>query len=139
MPPDEKVARHRLRVLEVADALANVSEACRPRGLIRTQFSKDKRPGQTDGLAGQKDLPPVPKTHPQTAPQAVVDQLLALSPEHPAWGCVRLSAMRKLEGLAVSNPTIQGILTKHGMAGRDDRLLRLEERAAGEPIELSAE
>ncbi len=139
MTADEKVARHRMSVVELAEALGNASEACRRRGMTRTQFYEYKRRFQTHGLAGLKDLPPVHRTHPQTTAPETVERILALSREHPAWGCCRLSAMLKLEGTAVSSPTIQGILAKHGMASRYDRLLRLEERAAAEPIELSAE
>jgi len=36
MDPAEKVARHRLSVLELAEALGNVSGACRRRGITRT-------------------------------------------------------------------------------------------------------
>jgi hypothetical protein len=98
MTADEKVARHRMSVLELADALGNVSEACRRRGMTRTRFSEDKRRFQTHGLAGLKDLPPVHRTHPQTTAPEVVDRILALSLEHPAWGCCRLAALLKLEG-----------------------------------------
>ncbi len=139
MNAEEKVARHRMSVLELADALGNVSEACRRRGMTRTQFYEYKRRFQTHGLAGLKDLPPAHRTHPQTTPQPVVERILALSLEHPAWGCCRLAAMLKLEGTSVSSPTIQGILAKHGMASRFDRLLKLEEQAAQAPIELSVE
>ena len=139
MTAEEKIARHRMSVLELAAALGNVSEACRNRGMTRTQFYEYKRRFQTHGLAGLKDLPPVHKTHPQTTAPAVVERILALSLEHPGWGCCRLSALLKLEGTPVSSPTIQNILTKHGMATKYDRLLKLEERAAGEPIELTAE
>ncbi len=139
MTADEKVARQRLSVLELAEALGNASEACRRRGMTRTQFYEYKRRFQTHGLAGLKDLPPVHKTHPQTTPPQTVERILALSLEHPAWGCCRLSALLKLEGVSVSSPTIQGILAKHGMATKYDRLLKLEERAASEPIELTAE
>jgi len=68
-----------------------------------------------------------------------VERLLALSLDHPAWGCVRLSAMLKLEGVSVSSPTVQNILIKHGLGSRYERLLRLEEQVAGAPIELSPE
>ena len=138
MNPTEKVARHRLSVLELAEALGNVAEACRRRGMTRTQFYEYKRRFQTHGLEGLKDLPPVHRTHPQTTPPAVVERVLALSLEHPAWGCCRLSAVLKLEGVSVSSPTVQNILAKHGRATRYDRLLRLEEQAASEPIELTA-
>ncbi len=138
MTADEKVARHRMSVLELAEALGNVSEACRRRGMTRTQFYEYKRRFQTHGLAGLKDLPPVHRTHPQTTAPAVVERILALSLEHPSWGCCRLSAMLKLEGTSLSSPTIQNILAKHGMGTKYDRLLRLEQKAAAEPIGLTA-
>ena len=135
----EKVAWQRVSLLELAQALGNVSEACRRRGMDRTSFYEYKRRFQTHGLEGLKDLPPVHKTHPMTTPQAVVDRILALSLEHPAWGCDRLSDMLKLDGVSVSSPTVQNILIKHGMGSKYDRLLKLEEKAEKEPITLTAD
>jgi transposase InsO family protein len=135
----EKVARQKLSVLELAQTLGNVSEACRQRGVSRTIYYEYKRRFQTHGLAGLKDLPPIHKTHPFTTPQHEVDRLLALSMEHPAWGCVKLSSMLKLEGITISSPTIQNILIKNGMASRFDRLLKLEVKASQKAIELTPE
>ena len=64
---------------------------------------------------------------------------MALSLNHPAWGCVRLAQHLKLQGISVSSPTIQSILIKHGMASKFDRLLKLQEQLVAEPFELSAE
>ncbi|GIV81334.1 MAG: IS481 family transposase [Anaerolineae bacterium] len=139
MTAEEKLARQRLSVLELAEALGNVSEACRQRGMSRTQFYEYKRRFQTHGLEGLKDLPPIPQAHPFTTPPEVVERILALSLEHPAWGCTRLSDMLKLEGVSVSSPTVQNILIKHGMGSKYERLLKLEEQAAQQVIELSAE
>ena len=36
--PEIKLARQRLRTLQLAKALGNVTEACRRRGISRTQF-----------------------------------------------------------------------------------------------------
>ena len=116
MTAAEKVARHRMSVLELAEALGDVSEASCRRGMTRTQFYEYKRRFQTHGLAGLKDLPPVHRSHPQTTAPEVVERILGLSLEHPAWGCCRLSALLRLEGTPVSSPTIQNILAKHGMA-----------------------
>src|SRR5579863_5170674 len=139
MQPAEKIARHRLSVLELAQALGNVSEACRQRKMTRTQFYDYKRRFELQGLEGLKDLPPIHKTHPQTTSPETVERILALSLEHPAWGCVRLSERLKLDGVSVSSPTIQNILIKQGMASKFDRLLKLQEQVATEPFELSAE
>lgn len=110
MDQAEKVARQRLSVLELAEALGNVSQACRQRGMTRTQFYEYKRRFQTHGLEGLKDLPPIHKSHPQTTPPAVVERILTLSLEHPGWGCVKLSDMLRLQGISVSSPTVQNIL-----------------------------
>ena len=139
MTAEEKLARHRLSVLELAEVLGNVSEACRQRGMSRSQFYEYKRRFQTHGLEGLKDLPPVHKTHPWTTPPEVVGRILALALEHPAWGCGRISNILKLEGTSVSGPTVQSILNKHGMGSRYDRWLKLEQRRAEEAIELTGE
>jgi transposase InsO family protein len=139
MNPADKLAQQRLSVLQLAEALGNVSVACRQRGMTRTQFYDYKRRFELQGLEGLKDLPPIHKSHPQTTPPAVVERMVALSLAHPAWGCVRLSAHLKLEGISVSSPTIQSHLIKQGLALKFDRLLKLQEQAATEPFDLSAE
>lgn len=52
---------------------------------------------------------------------------------------MRLSDFLKLQGISLSSPTVQTILIKHEMGSRYERLLKLEERAAKEPTELTAE
>lgn len=135
----EKLAKQRLGLLELAEALNNVSEACRRRGSSRTQFYEYKRRFQTHGLEGLKDLPPIHKSHPMTTPPEVVERILDLSLAHPAWGCNRLSDVMKLEGSYVSAPTIQNILNQSGMGTRYDRWLKLEGKACEEAIELTGE
>lgn len=65
--------------------------------------------------------------------------MLAISSENPAWGCVRIADHFQLEGVSLSSPTVQTILIKHGVGTKYERLLRLEERMATQPIELTAE
>ena len=140
MTAEEKVARQKLSVLELAQALGNVTEACcRQRGISRTSFYEYKRRFQTHGLQGLKDLPPIHKSHPMTTPPEVVERILDLSLAHPAWGCDRLSDTMKLEGTYVSGPTIQNILNQNGMGTRYDRWLKLEGKASEEAMELTGE
>jgi transposase InsO family protein len=139
MTPEEKIAHHRLSVLQLAEALGNVSVACKQRGISRTKFYEYKRRFQTHGIAGLKDLPPIHKSHPQTTPPEIVEKILELSLANPTWGCVRLSDHLKLQGISVSSPTIQNILIKHDIGSRYQRLLKLEEKAAQEAIPLNAE
>jgi transposase-like protein len=137
--PAEKVARQRLSVLELAQALGNASAACRRAGMDRTSFYVWKRRFQTHGLAGLKDFSTAHHSHPQTTPPEVVERLLAVSEEHPAWGCNKLSDYLKLQSVSVSAPTVQAILTKHGRGSKYERLLHLEARHLQEGVVLSAE
>ena len=115
--PAEKLAHQRLSVLQLAEALGNVSVACRQRGMTRTQFYDYKRRFELQGLEGLKDLPPIHKSHPQTTPPEVVERILALSLARTQRGAASGSAHHlKLDGVSVSSPTIQTILIKHEMA-----------------------
>ncbi len=116
-----------------------MSEACRQRDVSKTQFYEYKRRFQTHGLAGLKDLPPIHKSHPFTTPPEVVDRILALSLEHPTWGCGRLHDLLQLAGISVSAVTSQSILNKHDLGSRYERLLNLGEQATQEAIELTLE
>jgi transposase InsO family protein len=137
--PATKVARRRLSVLELAQELGSVSKACRQAGMDRTSFYEWKRRFQTHGLAGLKDLPPIPRSHPATTPEPVQERIVALALQHPTRGCDFLSAQLALEGLTVSGVTVQSILNKRDLGSRYERLLALEQRALEQQIELTPE
>ncbi len=136
---NEKLAHRRLTVLELAERLGNVSEACRRGGIDRTSFYDWKRRFQTHGLDGLKDLPPIAKSHPMTTPPEVVARIEGLALAHPAYGCNRIEASLALEGKRVSAITVQKILNDKGLGTRHQRWLALERRNAEEPLELSPE
>ena len=55
MTTDEKVARRKLSLLELAQDLRNVSKACKLMGYSRQQFYEIRRNYQTYGSAGLLD------------------------------------------------------------------------------------
>lgn len=134
-----KVARQRLSVLDLAARLGNAAEACRRRGMDRTSFYEWRRRFQTHGLDGLKDLPPIHRSHPQTTPAEVVERIVALALEHPAYGCNRIEALLMLEGRRVSAITIQKLLNERELGTRAQRWLALERQNAEAAIALSAE
>lgn len=136
---EKKVVTQRLSIIKLAEVLGNVSEACRRRDVDRTTFYEYKRRFQTHGLEGLKDLPPIPHSHPQTTAPEIVEKIISMALKDPAWGCKRLSNTLKLEGISVSSPTVQNILTKNGLRTMYDRLLKLEDKAIGERLELTVE
>src|ERR687893_1514619 len=128
---NEKLAHRRLTVLELAERLGNVAEACRRGGIDRTSFYDWKRRFQLEGLDGLKDLPPIAKSHPMSTPAEVVARIEELALEHPAYGCNRIEALLALEGKRVSAITVQKILNDKGLGTRHERWLALERRHAG--------
>jgi transposase InsO family protein len=130
---------HRLSLLELAQALGNISEACRRQGISRTQFYEYKQRYQKLGLEGLKDQPATHKQHPRKTPAAIIERVLELSLEHPGWGCIRLSDWLKSQGINISSPTVQSILIKHNMGNKNERLRKLEEKATDESWQLTEE
>ena len=117
----EKLAHEKLALLKLVESLGNVSKACRQLGVSRSQFYEYKQRFAAHGLEGLKDRPPIHKGHPFTTSSLVEDLLLEVSLEHPDWGCARLSDYLQRENKAVSSPTIQKILIRHGMRSRQER------------------
>ncbi len=139
MHTEDKLVRHRLSVLELAEALGNVTEACKRKGISRSRFYEYKRRFEAYGLEGLKNLPPVHVAHPLATPQSLVERIIELSQMHPSWGCYRISKYLSLLGFSVSGPTIQKILKRNGMGTRKERWLALEERALETDVPLTPE
>lgn len=64
MTAKEKVAHRKLSMLQLAEKLRNVSEACRIMGYSRQQFYEIKRSFQEHNFDGLLDKPPIPGTLP---------------------------------------------------------------------------
>lgn len=124
-----KVAQQKLKVLELAEALGNVTEACRQHGISRTSFYEYKQRFDENGLEGLKDLPPVVKHHPFTTAPEHEARVVELSLLNPARGCNYLSDQLRREGILISYPTVQNILNRNGLGKRYDRWLELERQA----------
>jgi transposase len=119
MDAETKVAKQRLSVLNWAARLGNAAEACRRRGIDRSSFYEWKRRFQTQGFDGLKDLPPIHRSHPQCTSAEVLERILTLALQHPAYGCNRIEALLMLEGTRVSAITIQKILNDHELGLRE--------------------
>ncbi|MEZ5359623.1 MAG: helix-turn-helix domain-containing protein [Candidatus Zixiibacteriota bacterium] len=83
MTADTKIAQNRLTLLQLAEQIKNISEACRRRGVSRSQFYEYKRAFQEHGFEGLKDLPPIPKSCPHETLPEVKEKILSLSIAHP--------------------------------------------------------
>jgi transposase-like protein len=80
----KKIAQKRLTLLQLAERIRNVSEACRHHGISRSQFYEYKRAFQEQGFDGLVDRPPIPKSSPNETPPACREKILAFLGENPS-------------------------------------------------------
>jgi transposase InsO family protein len=140
MTTNEKIARRKLSLLQLAQDLSNVSRACKLMGYSRQQFYEIRRNYQTYGAEGLIDrLPGAKGPHPNRVSaeieQAVLDHALA----HPCHGAVRVEQELRLNGIQVSAGGIRGVWQRHGLLTKHERLLRLEKATAERTVELTEE
>lgn len=139
MTAEQKIAQKRLTLLQVAERIRNVSEACRRHSVSRSQFYEYKRAFQERGLDGLMDRPPIPKSFPNETPAEIKEKVIALSLERPSRGPQWISDRLRLEGVHVSPSTVRNLWIKEGLETRYKRLLRLEEEKNGQDIDLTEE
>lgn len=126
---EEKVAQSRLSVLELAEQLGNVAEACRRRGMNRQSFYIYKARFAERGIEGLKDLPPIHLTHPQTTPPEIEEKVVQYAMNNPRKGCHYISAQLAHAGIRISGITVRRILQDRKLGTRMERWLALEKQA----------
>jgi transposase InsO family protein len=128
--PDQIIAHRRRRLLELADELGNVSEACRQMGVSRTRYYQWKKLADAYGLEA---LTPKSRRPPQLAnatPTHVVTELLTVAVTEPTIGCRQYADRLAERGWSISKSTVQKILVDHGLGRRCQRIARAAAIAA---------
>ena len=135
MTTNEKVARRKLSLLELAKELSNVSRACKIMGYSRRQFYEIRRNYQTYGSEGLLDkLPGCKGPHPNRVAPEIEQAILDFCLDNPTYGPLRVSQELALQGIAVS-----AVWQRHDLLSKHDRLLRLEKTHREQAIELNDE
>jgi transposase InsO family protein len=140
MTTNEKIARRKLSLLQLASELSNVSRACKVMGYSRQQFYEIRRNFQTYGAEGLIDrLPGAKGPHPNRVPAEIEQAILDHALVHPCHGSTRVEQELRLKGVQVSSGGVRGVWQRHGLLTKHERLLRLEKSTAERKIELTEE
>ena len=124
MTPAEIIYHRRVRLLELATELGNVSEACRQMGVSRKSYYQWLEVVADYGLEA---LMPKGRRRPQQAnetPTHVVADLLAVAVVEPTLGCRQLADRLDELGYRIGKTTVQRILVSHGLGRRRQRIAR---------------
>jgi transposase InsO family protein len=137
MTKEQKLIKGKLGLLELADYLKNVSQACRVMGYSRDTFYRVKDAYESGGLEALKDETKR-RPNPRNRVSAEVESaVVTMAVDEPAWGQVRVSNELRKIGVFISACGVRSVWLRHGLETMQKRLRALEERVAAEGIILT--
>ena len=137
MTTEQKVIKNKLGLLNLAERLGNVSEACKVMGYSRDSFYRFQQMYDQYGEAGLQEISrkkPNPKNR---VDPAIEEAVVAFATEYPAHGQVRVSNDLKKRGVFVSPGGVRSIWLRHNLETFKKRLRALEKKAAEENLILT--
>ena len=126
----EIIYQRRIAVLDHADRVGNVAEACRVFGISRTRYYEWKGVADRYGLAALMPKERRAPQMPEATPTHVVEALLTLAVLEPTIGCRQYADRLGDEGFSIAKSTAQKHLVAHGLGKRSQRLARAAAIAA---------
>lgn len=134
---NERIIKHKIGLLNLAEELGNVSKACKMMGLSRDTFYRYKSAVEEGGIEALFDKTrrkPNIKNRTDEATEAAVVQYAI---DFPAHGQARASNELRKQGVFISSSGVRCIWLRHQLARFKDRLRSLEEKVAQEGIILT--
>ena len=127
---NQPIVKHKLGLLNLAEELGNVSQACKIMGVSRDTFYRYQEAKANGGVEAllQKDRrkPNLKNRVDEAVEQCVLDYAI----EQPAHGQVRVSNELRKRGTFVSPSGVRSIWLRHALANFKQRLTALEKHVA---------
>ncbi len=134
---NDRIIRHKVGLLNLADELGNVAKACKMMGVSRDTFYRYKEAaeeGGVDALLEKNRRVPNPKNRVEPHVEEAVIQYAVAEPAH---GQVRVSNELRKRGVFVSPSGVRSIWLRHDLANFKQRLKALEAKVAEEGLILT--
>ena len=134
---NDRIIKHKIGLLNLAEELGDVSKACQVMGLSRDTFYRYKSAVEEGGVEAllEKDRKK-PNLKNRTDP-AIEAAVLEYALEEPAHGQTRTSNELRKKGVFISPSGVRGIWLRHGLENFKKRLKALEIKVAAEGLVLT--
>jgi transposase len=130
MTTHEKLIRRKQSLLELAEYLQNVSQACKINGVSRQHFYDIKKAYEEQGIEGLREKTRRKPCLKNRVVPEIEAAVLQMAYEYPAYGQTRAANELRKQGVLVSSGGVRSIWLRHGLERFRKRLALLEEKAA---------
>lgn len=132
-----KVIKHKIDQLNLAEELGNVSRACKVMGLSRDTFYRYKDAVEDGGIDALVDKSRRKPNYKNRVNEEAEKAAVAYAIEFPAHGQHRTSNELRKKGFFISGSGVRCVWLRHGLTNFKDRLKALEEKVLQEGIILT--